>query len=286
MSELEKHHTETPRDETEFTLLDDDTKIMDSFIKADYLFQDKTLLGSGGSAAAAPITTKSGYREGAPIDDAGSTAITVFIKRNNRTKKTEIICANTGDSRAVLYLGRSKSADVRTTVEPLSYDHKPTNAEERMRIKTSGGYVEFGRVNGTLAVSRAFGDLGYKTNTQIDARKQAVTALPDIKRVKFDATHDSIDANGEFDFLVLACDGVWDVMTNDAVCEFVLQKIRQQKSGEYWRLREQSPQQHDGGVRVKEGSFDLGIICEDILDHCVRKLDSKDNVSAALVLFS
>lgn len=294
INELEKNHTPTAADDTEFTLLNDDQKIQKSYIKADLLFQEKDLING-----AHAIKTKSGYHDGAPIDDGGSTAITAFIKRNNKTGETEIICANTGDSRSVLYLGRSKSDDVKSgPVEPMSFDHKPTNADERARIKESGGYIEFGRVNGTLAVSRAFGDLGYKTNGQIEADKQAVIALPDIKRVNFNATHDSTDADGEYDFLVLACDGVWDVMDNKAVCDFVLEKIRQQKSGDYWRLRQQQQQQQHHQTEgdqdeqntvaapKSEHGYELGVICEDALDHCVRKLDTKDNVSFAVVLFS
>lgn len=288
MSELEKNHVATPRDATEFTLLDSDKRIKDSYVKADLLFQDRGIPGG------APANTKSGYRTGPIIDDAGSTAITVFIKRNNKTRETEIICANTGDSRCVLYLGRSMSKDVKTIVEPMSFDHKPTNMQEKTRIKESGGFVEFGRVNGTLAVSRAFGDLGYKRNTEISACKQAVTALPDIKRVKFTVTHSFIEANGQYDFLILACDGIWDVMTNDAACQFVLQKIREQRSGEYWKKKEQEQQllnnNHGGNGSARDGAqkkrtLDMGDICEDLLDHCVRKLDSKDNVSATVVLF-
>jgi len=47
----------------------------------------------------------------------------------------------------------------------MSEDHKPDNVEENRRIMRSGGFVEDGRVNGMLALSRALGDFEYKSNT-------------------------------------------------------------------------------------------------------------------------
>lgn len=78
----------------------------------------------------------------------GCTACVVLITEN------EIYCANAGDSRCVL----SKDG---SAIE-MSYDHKPNNTYERMRIEKAGGYVEDNRVNGVIALSRAFGDLEYK----------------------------------------------------------------------------------------------------------------------------
>ena len=67
----------------------------------------------------------------------------------------KIICANSGDSRAVIGL---KNGDL---IE-LSYDHKPDNDGELKRVKAGGGFVEDGRVQGVIAVSRAIGDCEYK----------------------------------------------------------------------------------------------------------------------------
>ena len=79
---------------------------------------------------------------------AGCTATCVIIT------PTEIYCANAGDSRTVL--GKGKVA-----VE-LSQDHKPDDPEERKRIYNANGFVEDGRVQGVIAVSRAIGDWEYK----------------------------------------------------------------------------------------------------------------------------
>lgn len=80
--------------------------------------------------------------------------------------------ANAGDSRAVMC--RSGKAIA------LSIDHKPTSDSERKRIEAAGGFVsEIGgicRVNGNLNLSRAIGDLRYKTNDKIAASKQIITA--------------------------------------------------------------------------------------------------------------
>jgi len=71
--------------------------------------------------------------------------------------RDEIFCANAGDSRSVLSSG-GKAIE-------LSKDHKPDDPEESRRIHQAGGFVEEGRVNGMLALSRAFGDFEYKSNT-------------------------------------------------------------------------------------------------------------------------
>jgi protein phosphatase 2C family protein 2/3 len=205
--------------------------------------------------------------------DAGTTAVTTLIKRQN--EEVEIICANTGDSRCVLYHHGK--------VVPLSHDHKPTNEEERRRIQDSGGFVEFSRVNGTLAVSRAFGDLSYKRNTKVEPHEQAVIAKPDIKRVKFNLN----SIKDDYAFLILACDGVWDVMSNEAAAEFVKKKLLEQKQGIYtYKPQEDAKEGEKEEQKQEFKGYDVGLICEQLLDRCVIELDSKDNVSVIIVLFN
>lgn len=74
-----------------------------------------------------------------------------------------------GDSRAV--------ACVCGVARPLSFDHKPVNAEESRRINAAGGWVEFNRVNGNLALSRALGDFSFKCNSEKSAEEQIVTGM-------------------------------------------------------------------------------------------------------------
>lgn len=81
----------------------------------------------------------------------------------------------------------------------LSVDHKPNAKEERARIEAVGGVVVWAgtwRVGGVLAVSRAFGDRPLK---------RYVSATPDM-------ADETLTAEDEF--LILASDGLWDVMTN------------------------------------------------------------------------
>lgn len=66
-----------------------------------------------------------------------------------------IYCANSGDSRAILVNKAGK-------VTELSHDHKPDDPGEMKRIKAGGGFVDDGRVQGIIAVSRAIGDWEYK----------------------------------------------------------------------------------------------------------------------------
>jgi protein phosphatase 2C family protein 2/3 len=103
---------------------------------------------------------------------------------------SKLYVANAGDSRGVLGIkGRAK---------PLSQDHKPQLETEKSRITAAGGFVDFGRVNGNLALSRAIGDFEFKKSAELPPESQIVTALPDVD------VHDLTD---EDEFLVLACDG-------------------------------------------------------------------------------
>jgi len=82
-------------------------------------------------------------------NDTGTTACVVFISESH------IYCSNAGDSRGVLYRGKKG-------VVALSDDHKPDNAGELARIEKASHHVEDSRVDGNLALSRAFGDFQYK----------------------------------------------------------------------------------------------------------------------------
>ncbi|KAF4511789.1 hypothetical protein G6O67_000999 [Ophiocordyceps sinensis] len=134
--------------------------------------------------------------------------------------------ANAGDSRGVLGIkGRAK---------PLSQDHKPQLESEKKRITAAGGFVDFGRVNGNLALSRAIGDFEFKKSAEMSPENQIVTAFPDV------TVHDITD---EDEFLVLACDGIWDCQSSQAVVEFVRR-----------------------GIAAKQ---ELEKICENMMDNCL-----------------
>ncbi|RVW26718.1 putative protein phosphatase 2C 76 [Vitis vinifera] len=118
--------------------------------------------------------------------DDGSTASTAVLVGNH------LYVANVGDSRAVI----SKAGKA----IPLSEDHKPNRSDERKRIENAGGVVMWAgtwRVGGVLAMSRAFG------NRML---KQYVVAEPEIQDQEVDE---------ELELLVLASDGLWDVVPNE-----------------------------------------------------------------------
>lgn len=125
----------------------------------------------------------------------GCTATAILITQ------THIICANAGDSRTVL--ARSSGNDM---CHPLSDDHKPDNLPEKARIEAAGGFVEENRVNGSLNLSRSLGDFEYKSSANLPYTEQMVTCDPEIMQVARQ-TNDQ--------FIVLACDGIWDCMTSE-----------------------------------------------------------------------
>lgn len=134
--------------------------------------------------------------------DDGSTAVVVIVIGGM------VYCANTGDSRCVM--GVSNTSPGESCVE-MSEDHKPNRSDERKRIEAAGGRVHFigtWRVEGILAVSRAIGDRRLK---------KWVIATPDIKSKRVSAQDDA--------FLILASDGLWDVLSSSDAVRFV-QKIR------------------------------------------------------------
>ncbi|XP_020578486.1 probable protein phosphatase 2C 59 [Phalaenopsis equestris] len=124
--------------------------------------------------------------------DTGSTASTAILVGDR------LLIANVGDSRAVICRGGNAIA--------VSRDHKPDQTDERQRIEDAGGFVMWAgtwRVGGVLAVSRAFGDR---------LLKQYVVADPEIQEVEVD---------GSLEFLILASDGLWDVVSNEEAVTMV-----------------------------------------------------------------
>ncbi|XP_010928696.1 probable protein phosphatase 2C 59 isoform X1 [Elaeis guineensis] len=124
--------------------------------------------------------------------DAGSTASTAILVGDR------LVVANVGDSRAVICRGGNAIA--------VSRDHKPDQTDERQRIEDAGGFVMWAgtwRVGGVLAVSRAFGDRFLK---------QFVVADPEIQEEVVD---------GSLEFLILASDGLWDVVSNEEAVEMI-----------------------------------------------------------------
>jgi protein phosphatase 2C family protein 2/3 len=141
-------------------------------------------------------------------DETGSTGCTANVTViNHATKK--IYCANAGDARSVLCRNG--------TAINLSEDHRPTVESERSRIIAAGSSVSDDRVEGLLAVSRAFGDFDFKQASSLPPHKQAVTSYPEV-------TVNSLTPDDQF--IVSACDGIWDCMSSQDVVNFLIAELR------------------------------------------------------------
>ncbi|CAI4037361.1 hypothetical protein SMKI_02G2350 [Saccharomyces mikatae IFO 1815] len=149
----------------------------------------------------------------------GSTAVVACI-----INEESLYVANCGDSRCIL---SSKANGIKT----MSFDHKPQHIGELIRINDNGGTVSLGRVGGVLALSRAFSDFQFKRGVTYPQRRTKltnvtqnstsgtppqeaqVTVEPDVLMHKIDYSKD--------EFLVLACDGIWDIYNNKQLIHFI-----------------------------------------------------------------
>ena len=189
-----------------------------------------------------PTTSSNSEGEGDTVSpllsttDSGTTANVVLFT------PTWILCANAGDSRSIY----SKSMSGNQITTPLSYDHKPEEDAESQRIQEAGGFVRAGRVDGDLAVSRGLGDFRFKNaetvlkgtsvfkhsykykyggNASTSKGEEGGRHLQNggVRRVtcpedqKVSPVPDLVIQNRnrqQDEFVVVACDGIWDVVTN------------------------------------------------------------------------
>lgn len=136
-------------------------------------------------------------------DHSGSTATAVMISPRN------IYFINCGDSRTFL----CRNSHVVFYTE----DHKPCNPREKERIQNAGGSVTLQRINGSLAVSRALGDFDFKEVEWRAQTEQLVSPEPEVYE---------LERTPEDEFLVVACDGVWDAISNEELCAFVRNRLQ------------------------------------------------------------
>ncbi|KAJ1451670.1 phosphatase 2C-like domain-containing protein [Pelagophyceae sp. CCMP2097] len=189
---------------------------------------------------------------------AGCAAVVVVAERTEGGL-SRLWCANAGDSRAVV--SRNGLAF------GLSEDHKPNDSGERYRIDNAGGFVEcangFYRVNGNLNLSRSLGDLKYKQNAELRPEEQIISADPDVL---------AYDVNSDDEFFILACDGIWDVCSNQDAVDFVRKRLDE--------------------LKAQGGHVKLSQICEDLFDFCLAKNPREtrgiggDNMTVIIVEFN
>eukprot|EP01087_Luapelamoeba_hula_P016587 TRINITY_DN5113_c1_g2_i1.p1 TRINITY_DN5113_c1_g2~~TRINITY_DN5113_c1_g2_i1.p1 ORF type:complete len:788 (-),score=282.34 TRINITY_DN5113_c1_g2_i1:71-2434(-) len=176
---------------------------------------------------------------------SGATVVTALVDLSSDNERS-ILCANLGDSRCVLYVPTHDDS-----VKAMSDDHKPENAEERQRIEKSGHFVAGGRLDGTHAISRAMGDFDMKRNLQLGASEQAISNVPEFKDVR-------LASNDQSFVLILACDGLWDVMTNEEAVQWIKRRLP---------------------------ADDLDKLAQELVEHAVS-IGSTDNVSAIIAVYN
>ncbi|XP_031397793.1 protein phosphatase 2C 53-like [Punica granatum] len=191
-------------------------------------------------------------------ETAGSTAVVAIICSSH------IIVANCGDSRAVLCRGKEPIA--------LSVDHKPNRADEYARIEAAGGKVirwNGYRVLGVLAMSRSIGDKYLKPWIIPDPE---VMFVPRAK---------------EDDCLVLASDGLWDVMTNEEVCDLARKRILlwHKKNGGETLAPDRGSAQGQGSepAAQAQGSDPAAQAAAEYLSNRALQKGSKDNITVIVV---
>ena len=170
----------------------------------------------------------------------GSTCACV-LQFKDEQGRSAIQVLNTGDSRTCV------CRDIKAI--RLSDDHKPNNPKELSRINNLGGKIMFDGSDyriGNLSVSRAFGD---------NDTKPYVVETPDIFKYLL---------QNKDRFLIVACDGLWDVMTDQDVVNFILTRCFDKN-----------------GNRIKKNIN----IARKLIDYAINTLKSTDNVSVIIVFF-
>ena len=182
---------------------------------------------------------------------AGCTAVAVLHVGHR------LVTANCGDSRAIVGCFNNQ-------VVPLSFDHKPVDDIERNRIVAAGGFLTEAqghfRINGNLNLSRSLGDMKYKQNLEKSPAEQILTANPDI------TVH---ELTPEDEFMIVACDGVWDVFTDQEAVDLIRDAI----------VEKQAQSQEGHGPVISESE------AAKLLVHKSIERGSADNITAIVIFF-
>mmetsp|Transcript_27625 Transcript_27625/g.33779 ORF Transcript_27625/g.33779 Transcript_27625/m.33779 type:complete len:188 (-) Transcript_27625:47-610(-) len=135
------------------------------------------------------------------MDDTSGTCATVVVVKGN-----EALVANIGDCRAIVCMEGEKKP------KAVTPDHRADVPEEERRISEAGGSVKNGRIH-NLSPSRVFGDIDVKTIVGANV----VIPTPDVDRISM------VGGKG---FMIVASDGVWDHVSNQAASDLVKKSLK------------------------------------------------------------
>ncbi|XP_068649323.1 probable protein phosphatase 2C 57 [Aristolochia californica] len=186
--------------------------------------------------ASAFVQTDTAFAKACSMDAdlaSGTTALAAVIVGRS------LVVANAGDCRAVL-CRRGKAVE-------MSRDHKPVCMKERKRIEALGGFVYDGYLNGQLNVARALGDWHMEGMKCEDGGP--LSAEPELMTMRL---------TEEDEFLVMGCDGIWDVFRSQNAVDFARRRL----------------QEHNDPV----------MCCKDLVDEALKR-KSGDNLSVVVVCF-
>ncbi|VVA95088.1 unnamed protein product [Arabis nemorensis] len=198
----------------------------------------------GGKISRAVVGSSDKVLEAVASETVGSTAVVALVCSSH------IVVSNCGDSRAVLFRGKEAM--------PLSVDHKPDREDEYARIENAGGKViqwQGARVFGVLAMSRSLGDRYLKPYV---IPEPEVTFMPRSR---------------EDECLILASDGLWDVLNNQEVCEIARRRILM------WHKKHGPPPLTERG----KGTDPACQAAAEYLSVLALQKGSKDNISIIVV---
>ncbi|XP_073000568.1 probable protein phosphatase 2C 57 [Typha latifolia] len=187
--------------------------------------------------ASAFLQTDTAFAEACSLNcslASGTTALAALVVG------TLLVVANVGDCRAVL-CRRGKAIE-------MSRDHKPSCSKEKKRIEALGGYVYDGYLNGQLNVARAIGDWHVEGMKERDGLGP-LSAEPEFMRMQL---------TEEDEFLIMGCDGIWDVFRSQNAVDFARRKL----------------QEHN----------DPATCCKELVDEALKR-KSCDNLAVVVVCF-
>ncbi|KAJ8437119.1 hypothetical protein Cgig2_016862 [Carnegiea gigantea] len=162
----------------------------------------------------------------------------------------------TGGDEAISFYGVANAGDCRAVLSRrgvalvMSKDHRPCCKNERTRIESLGGFVEYGYLNGQLAVTRALGDWhleGMKQSSNMGGGP--LSAEPELELITL---------TREDEFLIIASDGIWEFFSNQNAVDFARRRL----------------QVHN----------DVKLCCKEIIEEAMKR-GATDNLTVVMVCF-